>query len=436
MNNPPIKPKDKSTIIQALRAGVVPRTGLQHIQVGRADELAQLLKDIELIADGGSSFRLVVGEYGAGKTFFLNIVRIIALEKKLLVMNADLSPDRRLHATGGQARNLFSELTRNLATRTKADGGALPSLVEKFVSTAIKDAENSDTHVETLIDERLSPLEDFVSGYDLAHIVKLYMRSSLDHDDEKKAQALRWLRAEYPTRTDAKREVGVRSIIDDANIYDYMKLYSAFAKISGYNGLLIILDEMVNLYKLTSAQARSSNFEQLLRMLNDVLQGHAENIGFILGGTPEFLMDTRRGLYSYEALQSRLAENTFAKDGVRDISGPVIRLQNLSPEELYALLLNVTNVFASGNAAKHMIDETGIKAFMQHCQDRIGSSYFQTPRTSIKAFVDLLSVLEQNPERSWRDFIDSVDLAKDIDPNLEEEDGAAEGDDELTSFRL
>lgn len=430
-----IRPKDRATIIQALRAGVVPRSGLHHVQVGRSDELAQLNSDIDLIADGGSSIRLVIGEYGAGKTFFLNLVRLIAMEKGLIVVNADLAPDRRLHASNGQARNLFAELTRNMATRTKADGGALSSIVERFVSQSMKEAESRGESAETLIEERLAPLEGLVAGYDFTKVVTEYFQGATTGDEDRKSNALRWLRAEFTTKTEARNALGVRTIIDDANIYDYLKLYSKFAQIAGYKGLLIVLDEMVNLYKLNSSVARSNNFEQILRILNDVLQGHAENIGFILGGTPEFLMDSRRGLYSYEALQSRLAENTFASAGVRDLSGPVIRLQNLSPEELYVLLSNIRNIFASGNKEDFLVPDEALQAFMEHCSQRIGTAYFQTPRTSIKAFVDLLSLLDQHSDTKWTDLISQIEIQKDLGASKEQALNS-EDSDGLASFTL
>lgn len=435
-----IRPKDRATIIQALRAGVVPRSGLHHVQVGRSDELAQLNNDIDLIADGGSSIRLVIGEYGAGKTFFLNLVRLIAMEKGLIVVNADLAPDRRLHASNGQARNLFAELTRNMATRTKADGGALSSIVERFVSRSMKEADEQNTSAEALIEERLAPLEGLVAGYDFTKVVTEFFFGATTGDEERKSNALRWLRAEFTTKTDARKTLGVRTIIDDANIYDYLKLYSQFAKIAGYKGLLIVLDEMVNLYKLNSSVARSNNFEQILRILNDVLQGHAENIGFILGGTPEFLMDSRRGLYSYEALQSRLAENTFATAEARDLSGPVIRLQNLAPEELYVLLSNIRNIFASGNQEAFLVPDEALKSFMEHCSKLVGSAYFQTPRKSIKAFVDLLSLLEQHPSMKWTDKISEVKVEDDLGESAEQISDGNSGDDsesdDLASFTL
>jgi hypothetical protein len=291
-----------------------------------------------------------------------------------------------------------------------------------------------DISAEKFIEERLSPLEDLVSGYDFSKVINAYFIGATTGDDEKKSQALRWLRAEYTTRTEARKDLGVRTIIDDANIYDYLKLYSQFAKIAGYKGLLVVLDEMVNLYKLNSSQARSNNFEQILRILNDVLQGHAENIGFIMGGTPEFLMDTRRGLYSYEALQSRLAENTFAGAEIRDLSGSVIRLQNLTPEELYVLLHNIRNIFASGDPEKHLVPDEALHAFLDHCSKRIGSAYFQTPRTSIKAFVDLLSILEQYPDKHWSDLIESIEVESDVIASNDEVDN--EEGDELASFKL
>ncbi|WP_291396758.1 ATP-binding protein [Acinetobacter sp.] len=345
-------------------------------------------------------------------------------------MTADLAPDRRLHASGGQARNLFSELTHNMATRTKIDGGALSSVVERFISQIMKDAETKNINAETLIQERLCVLEDLVSGYDFIKVITAYFIGAINHNDEKKSNSLKWLRAEYTSRLEARKDLDVRTIIDDATIYDYLKLYAQFAKIAGYKGLLIVLDEMVNLYKLNSSQARNNNYEQILRIINDVLQGHAENIGFIMGGTPEFLMDSRRGLYSYEALQTRLAGNIFTTSETQDLSGPIIRLQNLTPEELYVLLYNIRNVFASSNPDNYLVPDEALKAFMVHCSKRIGNSYFQTPRASVKAFVDLLSILEQYPDKRWSDLIEQTEIENEILPSDDE------FDDELATIKL
>ncbi|MEZ5935935.1 MAG: ATP-binding protein [Alphaproteobacteria bacterium] len=434
MKQPRLKARDKDTIIQALNAGVVPRLGLQHVQVGRAGEVQALVRDIERVADGGAAFRLVIGEYGSGKTFFLNLIRLVALERKLVVASADLGPDRRLHATGGQARSLYAELTRNLSTRTKPNGGALASIVERFVADAHKSATAGGQSVEDEIDQRLAPLQDLVSGYDFTSAVAAYWRASDAADDEQRAAALRWLRGEFGTKTEARQALNVRSIIDDSNIYDYLKLMAGFVRIAGYGGLLVTIDEMVNLYKLQSTQARSANFEQLLRMLNDVLQGNNGHLGFVLGGTPEFLMDTRRGLYSYEALQSRLAENRFATDGLVDMSGPVLRLQSLTQEELFVLLGRIRSIFALGDPAAYLVPDDAFAVFMEHCSKRIGEAYFRTPRTTIKAFVNLLSVIEQNPGAQWQDLLGYIEIEHDR-PDDELVESNSE-DDELTSFKL
>ncbi len=429
-----IKAKDRDVILQALSAGVVPRVGLRHVQVGRAGEISALVRDIDRIADGGSALRFVIGEYGAGKTFFLNLVRMIALEKKLVTVHADLAPDRRIHASAGQARGLYAEAVRNLSTRVKPDGSALGGVVEKFVTECIKDAGQRSVPVDRVIDERLAHIQELTSGYDFAEVLKAYWRGSEDNDEVRKAAALRWLRGEYSTKTEARQALGVRTIIDDGEVYDGIKLLSAFVRLAGYGGLLVVFDEMVNLYKLQSSQARNQNFEQILRIVNDVLQGSASGLGFLFGGTPEFLMDTRRGLYSYQALQSRLQENTFATGGLVDLSGPVLRLQSLTPEELLVLLSNLRNVFALGDPARHLVPDEALPAFMAHCSQRIGEAYFRTPRNTIKAFVQLLSVLEQNPGARWQDLIGGVDVAADIgDPEESESDG---GDDDLATLKL
>lgn len=424
-----IREKERRAILDSLRAGVVPRIGHQHIQVGRVNEIEALLSDIKNIADGGSSIRFVIGQYGSGKTFFLNLVHSIALEQKLVSTRADLTPDRRLHATGGQARALYAELMRNISTRAKPDGGALPSIVERFISEALQKARADNLPPAEVIQRQLGDLTEMTGGYDFALVLEAYWQGHDTGNEQLKSDAIRWLRGEFTTKTDARNALGVRMFIDDANSYDYLKLMARFVRLAGYQGFLVSLDELVNLFKLSSTQARKSNYEQILRILNDTLQGHAEGIGFLLGGTPEFLMDPRRGLYSYEALETRLAENRFARDGLVDYSGPVIRLTNLSKEDLYILLKNIRHVMASGDEGKYTIPDEALTAFMAHCHQRIGEAYFKTPRNSIKEFVSLLSILEQNPGQDWRELIGAVDIALDrpeeIEPIDEPETGVA-----------
>lgn len=433
-----LKPRERDAIMQALRAGVVPKLGLRHIQVGRVREIEELVKDMDRIADGGSAIRFIIGEYGSGKTFFMNLIRLIALAKGLVVMFADLAPDRRIYATGGQARGLYAEMARNLSTRTKPDGGALASVVERFVSQAHRDAEARDLPTGNVIRERLAHFEELTGGFEFAEVIRRYWEGHETGDEELKSAALRWLRGEFATRTDARKALGVRTIIDDASVYDHLKLMSTFVREAGYQGLLVGLDELVNLFKLTSSQARNANYEQILRILNDVLQGSAEHLGFLMGGTPEFLMNTRRGLYSYEALQSRLAENTFARDGLVDLSGPVVRLASLTPEDLFVLLSNIRAVVQNEDTA---LPDTALEAFMIHCSDRIGEAYFRTPRNTVTAFVNLLAVLEQNPGVEWSDLVEKIEVSEDGGDDLSDIDEAtgaqpSTSDEDLISFRL
>ena len=427
-----IRTRERDTIIQALRAGVVPKVGLQHIQVGRARETEELVRDIERTGEGGSAIRFVIGEYGSGKTFFLNLVRLVAMEKGLVVLSADITPDRRLHGTGGQARSLYAELARNTSTRTRPDGGAMAPVVERFATQAISEAEKNGQETRDVIRDKLAHLQEMTGGYDFATVIARYWEGFDNGNEDLKTAALRWLRGEYATRTDARWDLGVRTIVDDASVYDQLKLLALFVQGAGYRGLLVSLDEMVNLYKIVNTQARQSNYEQLLRILNDVLQGTARNLGFIMGGTPEFLMDTRRGLYSYQALQSRLAENAFARDGMVDLSGPVVRLANLTAEDMFVLLANIRRVMQDDENA---VPDEALAAFMAHCSDRIGDAYFRTPRNTVKEFVNLLSVLDQNPGTQWQSLIGSVDPEEDIGPeaNPVTEDGE---EDDLASFKL
>ncbi|MHB1798944.1 MAG: ATP-binding protein [Vulcanimicrobiaceae bacterium] len=431
--NAAIRPKDRDAVIQSLRAGVVPRAGQHLIQVARGREIEALVADIDRVADGGSSFRFVIGEYGAGKTFFLNLIRAIAMERKLVVANADLNPDRRLYASGGQARSLYAELMRNMATRTKPEGGALSGIVEKFIATAKSEAKAQSLSTEQVIRSKLAQLTELVNGYDFADVIAAYCRGVEEGNEQLKSDAVRWLRGEYATRTDARAALGVRMIVDDASIYDQLKLMARFVRLAGYAGLFVCLDEMVNLYKLANSQARSSNYEQILRMLNDSLQGTAVGLGFVLGGTPEFLMDTRRGIYSYSALQSRLAQNAFATNELVDFSGPVLRLSSLTVEDFYLLLGKIRHVYAAGDATRYLLPDTAIASFMEHCANRIGDSFFRTPRTTITSFINLLAILEQNPGADWKNLIGEVRVEVDEGGKS---DVAVDLEGELASFKL
>ncbi|EGQ8259572.1 ATP-binding protein [Vibrio parahaemolyticus] len=430
-----IRAKERDAIIQSLKSGVTPKVGIQHIQVGRVNELKALLQDIERISDGGSAFRLIIGEYGSGKTFFLSVVRAIALERKLVTVNADLSPDRRMHASAGQARNLYSELMRNMSTRNKPDGNALTSVVEKFITETRKEADRTGKSINTVIHEKLSSISDLVGGYDFAKVIEAYWIGHEEDNDTQKANAIKWLRAEYSTKTDARKDLGVRTIISDTSFYDALKIMSLFVRQAGYQGLLVNLDEMVNLYKLNNTTARTSNYEQILRILNDCLQGTTEYLGFLLGGTPEFLLDPRKGLYSYEALQSRLAGNNFAKQaGLIDYSSPALHLASLTPEELYILLKNLRHVYAEGDESRYLVPDESLMAFLKHCSQTIGDAYFRTPRNTIKAFLDMLAVIDQNPTISWNNLVSSVGIEEDKPSDVELE--LDENEDGLADFKL
>lgn len=440
--NPPttrIRDRDRHAILKALRAGVVPRVGLQHIQVGRKLEVSAILKDLDHAADGGAGIRFVIGRFGAGKSFFLNLASIVALEKGFLVARADVTTDRRLHGSGGQARALYTELMRNLSSKARPDGGALGPVIEKWIADV--GATTSDAAgLEQALIQQLKPLQELVGGFDIANVLAAYVRGFEAGDATKQEAVLRWLRAEYDTKTEARQAaLGVRGIIEDDEVYDYLKLMAKFARIMGYQGLLVCIDEMVVLsHRLASVRARNANYEAILRILNDCLQGSVEGLEVIFGGTDEFLEDRRRGLYSYEALATRLAANEFAKGDAVDLSGPVVRLKTLTPEDLFVLLMRIRDVFAGGDPSKHLLPDDGLHAFIAHARRTLGDDYFRTPRESVMRFVGLMNLLEQDPTHDWRAALGHVDeLPVDASPSAEAiREPAADANDDLVSFKL
>jgi len=445
-----LKQRERDAIIQSLSAGVVPRIGLEHIQVGRKNEVSAILADLDRIQNDGAAIRFIIGRYGSGKSFFLNLCRIVALEKKFVVAQADISLERRLYSSDNQARALYTELVHNFAVRAKPEGGALSGLIERWISDLDqrlrKDGKSTEEILQQ-IPQELKCLQEFVSGYDFATVLCKYFEGYQKGDDALMASAIRWLSGEYSTKTEARQDLGVRTIIEDDNIYEYLKLWGRFVRMAGYSGLLVNLDEMgVLSHRLNNTQARNSNYEAILRIVNDCLQGSVSGVGFVFAGTDEFLKDQRRGLASYEALARRLVvRNDFNVAGLKDFSGPVIELENLSKEDTYVLLYNIRNVFAYVDSAKYLIPDQGIEEYLQHCQKMLGADFFQTPGDIVKSFVRLLSILEQNPGTSWEVLLNNTPVQKsqDITETCEKKEEKnpenpviSKNSDELVTFKL
>ncbi len=394
-------------IINSLKGGVVPRVGLPYITVGRDREVAALLHDLDLVADGGASFRFLVGRYGSGKSFLLQTIRNHAMGRGFVVADADLSPERRLQGTGGQGLATYRELIRNLSTKTRPEGGALNLVLDRWVSNvqsqvtledglAPEDPAFADA-MERRIMGTMASVQELVHGYDFARLLTMYWRAHLEGDDETKANVTKWFRGEYRNKTEARRELGVGIVIGDEDWYDYLKILATFLVGAGYKGLVILLDEMVNLYKIPNAVSRQYNYEKVLTMYNDTLQGKAHHLGIIMSGTPQAVEDRRRGLYSYEALRSRLTQGRFSQDGLVDMLAPVIRLEPLTHEELLVLVEKLADIHAGLFGYQRTITQDELVRFLETEYGRVGADSHLTPREVIRDFVEMLDILSQNP---------------------------------------
>ena len=405
------------TILNSLKGGVVPRTGLPYITVGRKNEIDALLHDVEIIAEGGASFRFIVGRYGSGKSFLIQTIRNYVMDKGFVVVDADLSPERRLQGTRGQGLATYRELIGNLSTRTRPEGGALTLVLDRWIngvqSQAVQETglEPGDPALTRTVDQKIyevtSAISELVHGFEFARLLSLYYHAYLDGDDETKQKVVRWFRGEYSTKREAKEALGVNLVITDDDWYDYLKLFAVFFRMAGYTGLMIMIDELVNLYKIPNAITRQYNYEKLLTMYNDTLQGKARYLGILMGATPQAVEDRRRGLYSYEALRSRLAEGKFSRPGARDLLAPVIHLEPLTPEEMLVLCEKLTGIHADLYGYPPRLGTGDLAEFIRLEYGRIGADQNITPREVIRDFIELLDLLYQNPSTSIADLLQS-----------------------------
>ncbi|MGM1023721.1 MAG: ATP-binding protein [Bacillota bacterium] len=415
-------PKRLTTaLVNSLTAGVVPRIGLEHIAVGRRAEVEAILRDMENIAEGGAAFKFITGRYGSGKSFLLQTLRNYAVDREFVVADADLSPERRFVGTKGQGLATYRELMMHLSTRTRPDGGALESILQKWIASIQqevmieKSLRPSDPALNVEVEQRIfeitTEMQSLVHGFDFARVLSIYWNGYKLADDHQKQSALRWLRGEFPTKTEAKRELNVGVIIDDENWYEYIKLWAEFVSRIGYKGLLLFIDEAVNLYKISNSIARQSNYEKLLTMFNDTMQGKAENLGIFIGGTPKFVEDERRGLFSYEALRSRLIEGRYANQGYLNYTGPILKLEMLSHEEILILLQRLTQIHGQHFGYSTSLTNEDLISFMQTAVGRLGADQLLTPREVIRDFMDLLHTLHQNPEVSFAQLVGERTIA-------------------------
>lgn len=395
-------------LINALKGGVVPRVGLEYITVGRKQEIAAILHDIEMIEEGSASFRFIVGKYGSGKSFLLQTIRNYATAKGFVVADADLSPERRFAGTKGQGLATYKELIQNLSTKSKPDGGALPLILEKWISSiqaSVKSGSNAsgdefDILVEKHIYAVTSSLEGMVNGFEFAKAVVTYWSAYRQDDAAQKSNVLRWFRGEYPSRREAKDDLGINFIVTDETWYDFLKIFAAFLVGAGYKGMLVVIDELVNIFKIPNSITRANNYEKILTMYNDVLQGKASHIGFLMGATPQCIEDKYKGVFSYEALRSRLAEGHFATADVKDLSAPIIRLLILTQEEMYILIEKLQYIHARIYNYTPSLSHDDLVYFLTVEYNRVGAQTHITPREIIRDFIELINILHQNPQKT------------------------------------
>jgi len=409
---PKIPKRILSSVLSSVSAGVVPRIGAPYIAIGRKEEIAALLSDMEQISEGGSAMRFLIGRYGSGKSFLIQLIRGYALERDFITADADLSPERRLYGSGGSGVATYRELIKNLASKSSPDGGALSRMISVWIDQQRaelakegipSDSERFGIELQAKIMRVMQELELFVGGFDFSRVLVAYYQAYTAGDDDTRSACLRWLRGEFATKTEARAALGfsVSVIIDDDNWYDFLKLWAALVRYMGYRGLVVFIDECVNLYKISHRVSRENNYEKILSMFNDTLQGRAPGLGIVFGGTPQFLDDTRRGLFSYEALRSRLCDSRFALDGVTDLIGPVIRLRRLSDDELLALLRRMTLLHEMYYGKKtRMSDEEQIR-FLEIALARAGADSMITPREMLRDYMTVLNLLMQNEDLSF-----------------------------------
>lgn len=415
-----IKPKEASAIINSLVSGVVPKIGVQHITVGRSEEINAFVSSLEDVKNGQSLVKFWIGDFGSGKSFMLHLLNTVAMKQKFVVANADFTPDNRLYANDGKGIALYSAIMDNVAIQTKPEGGALPTLMEKWIEQVTSNtAEENNIPVTEIRNNKYQELISAnimktineiteVGGFDFGTVVIKYYEGYINGDDQQCRNALKWLKGEYKTKIEARQDLGVREIVNDQNYYDMLKNFCKLFVSIGYSGFMINMDEAINLYKIATSTMREKNYEKILSIYNDCFQGKVTNLFINFAGTKEFLENERRGLFSYHALKSRLETNKYETADIRDLAQPVIRLMPLDHNEIFVLLKKLREIFNFNYKVDIAISDEDIISFMEVIFNKPGASEFLTPREVIRDFLNIMNLLRQNPH------VDKTRLFSDI----------------------
>ncbi|MDH2208064.1 MULTISPECIES: ATP-binding protein [Empedobacter] len=418
-----IKPKEVTSIINSLISGVVPKIGVQHITVGRSEEINAFISSLEDVKNGHSLAKFWIGDFGSGKSFMLHLLNTVALKQKFVVANADFTPENRIYANDGKSVLLYAAIMDNIAIQTKPEGGALPTLLEKWIEQVItKVSEEQNISLSDIRNDQYLPLVQNaimktvneiteVGGFDFASVIIKYYEGYIKGDEYLRRNALKWLKGEYKTKTEARQDLGVREIINDSNYYDMLKNFCKLFVSMGYSGFMINLDEAINLYKITTSAAREKNYEKILSIYNDCFQGKVSNFFINFAGTKEFLENERRGLFSYQALKSRLEPNKFETLEIRDFAQPVIKLKPLNHNEIFVLLTKLKSIFDLNYKTELNVSDEDITSFMEEMFNKPGASEFLTPREVIRDFLNILNIIRQNPEIDKRKLFGEIEIS-------------------------
>lgn len=418
-----IKAKEATAIINSLSGGVVPRIGVQHITVGRQLEIEAFTQALDEVKNGHSMVKFWIGDFGSGKSFMLHLLNTVATKQKFVVTNADFTPDNRLYSNDGKAVVLYSAIMDNIAIQTKPEGGALPTLLDKWIEQVVsKTAQVNNIPVTEIRDEKyFNLIQDNImqtvnevtetGGFDFGVVVIKYYEGYIKNDEFLRRSALKWLKGEYRTKTEARQDLGVREIVNDLNYYDMLKNFCRLFVSMGYSGFMINLDEAINLYKISTANMRAKNYEKVLSIFNDCFQGKVSNLFINFAGTKDFLENERRGLFSYDALKTRLETNKFETSEHRDLAQPVIKLFPLNHNEIFVLLKKLKEIFDTNFDVVININDNDIQLFMEEMFNKPGASEFLTPREVIRDFLNILSILRQNPGADKKSLISDIEIS-------------------------
>lgn len=383
-------------IIDSLRNGTVPAEGTENIAVGIDEELTEIQDQIERTREDKSAFKFIIGDYGSGKTFFSTSVREMAYDKKFVVSSVVISQETPLH----KFEELYRKIMEGMRTSENKKIPAFNFILEEWLLNIedkvieiegldpYEDSKKFQIEMNKRINEELMIVGSIAASF--ANAIRAFYKAKYEGDTVLAQGAVAWLKGDN-VRAELKSKLGVIGTITRENSFEFFRALLQMIKTAGYEGLMIILDEVETVQKLVRKDMRSAAYENLRFFIDESDRNSFPSCFFLYTGTTD-LMESEKGFKSLEPLYQRIKVEREKGDKFKNLRQPVMFLDGLNRDRLYEVACRVRNIHGQVYSwmPNDKLTDDFIKRLINDMTLGFGGEINIGPRGFLRTLIDIL----------------------------------------------